>query len=145
MKKNIVFFAVSLLLLSCSNKDLKNKITYLEQVNKELKDSINKFNYNKIISSEMLVLPSQDNIGNVRFDGMIYNKLNRINYSLYQLDTLHYVKNVTKKMIFKNHSSPQFQIEVDKKLIKNNTLYLMAEYDLDTLKVQIPGVLYLKR
>jgi len=144
MKKSIIFFIVSSLLLSCNNKDLENKIKNLEQVNKELKDSIGILSYNKIITSEMIILPSNIT-GEVKFDGMIYNQLSGVNYDLYQLDTLHYVKNVRKKIIFKNSSSSQFQIKVDEKLIKNNVLYLMAEYDLDSLKVQIPGILSLKK
>ncbi|MDE1208457.1 hypothetical protein [Tenacibaculum larymnensis] len=143
MKKNIIFFVASLLLLSCNNKELETKLKSLQQENKKLKDSIVRFNYNKIISSEMIILPS-NNTNEVKFDGMIYNRLDKVSYDLYQLDTLHYIEGVTKKVIFKNNLSSQFQIKADESLIKNNILYLMAEYNLDSLKVQIPGVLYLK-
>lgn len=139
----LFFFTTIMLLASCNNKNLESKIEELKQINEALKDSISKINYNKIISSEMIILPSKVE-GDNKFDAMIYNQLKGFNYDLYQLDTFHYVKNVTKKIIMKNSSFSQFQVKIDKNLIKNNTLYLLAEYNLDSIKVQIPGVLNLK-
>lgn len=144
MKKSIFFFTTFMLLVSCNNSSLKNRVDELEKTNKALKDSIVKINYDKIISSEMIILPSNTD-GKYKFDAMIYNQFKGVKYDLYQLDTLHYIKNVTKKLIMKNSSFSQFQVAIDKELINNNTLYLMAEYNLDSIKVQIPGVLKLKQ
>ena len=140
----ILLIGVSLVLIGCNNKKLEAKVNRLEKQNKELRDSIKELNYSRILSSEMVILPTNSENKGLKFDGMLYNKLNQSNFNLYQLDTLHYVKDVEKKEVLKNHSSPQFQIEVDKALIKNNVLYLLAEFDLDSVKVQVPGVLYLK-
>ena len=139
MKKEIIFLFTCLFLFNCNNKQLENKVRDLELINKSLLDSIKKMNYNKLTSSEMIILPSKNSKG-IRFDGMVYNQLKGFKYNLYQLDTLHYVRGVNKKLIFKDYTFPQFQIDVDKKLIKKQTLYLVAEYDLDSLKIHVPGI-----
>lgn len=142
IKSRFILLIVSIVLLSCNNKELESKINSLEIENKELRDSIKKYNYYRILSSEMIILPSK-NTEKIKFDGMLYNRLNNVPFTLYQLDTLHYTKGVKRREIFRNHSSPQFQIEVHRSLIKNKTLYLLAEYNIDSIKIQVPGILYL--
>ncbi|CAL2102078.1 conserved protein of unknown function [Tenacibaculum sp. 190130A14a] len=142
-KQRIVLLVLSTVFINCNTNKLEGELEILKKENKELRDSINKLNYAKILSSEMIILPSKEKVGGQKFDGLLCNRLNEFSFDLYQLDTLHYTKGVKKREIFTNHSSPQFQIEVDRSLIKNKTLYLLAEYDLDSIKIQVPGILYL--
>lgn len=143
-KQRIVLLILSVVLINCNTDKLEGELEILKKENKELRDSINTLNYSRVLSSEMIILPSKGKDGEQKFDGLLYNRLDKFSFDLYQLDTLHYAKGVQKREIFRNHSSSQFQIEeVDRSLIKNETLYLLAEYDLDSIKIQVPGILYL--
>ncbi len=143
--KKVAVLLVLLLLYNCNNSEVEKlelRLSKLEKENSKLIDSLAKLEYSKIISSEMILIPNNKSKGKSVF-GMVINRLKGKKVNLYQTDTLHFIEGVKKKLIYSNYSSSQFEIEIDPDYIKNNVLYLVGEYDIDSVKVQIPGVLML--
>ena len=142
--RNITLFAIILILTtSCENHkiiELNNRINELENLNAKLTDSLNRNEYLKVISSELIGIP-QKNI-------LIPNEPNKFTFLLpsNQKFPEYNVYRITKngneekrELLYESYKESRFEFNFIPKSDNDNSFELLAEFDLDSIKVQIQG------
>jgi hypothetical protein len=147
--KKIFLITLSLtMFFSCSDETLKlnSRILQLEQENKTLIDSIDKIEYNKIVNSELIMLPHSNKlkVNEVnKITGLLVEHQTFKDFNIFERDTTLYTSEPEKKLIFKNYSNYRFEFDYIPKTKKDNWIHILAEFDLDSIKVKIPGIMAL--
>ncbi|WP_271784924.1 hypothetical protein [Aquimarina algiphila] len=145
--KNLFLIILSLsLFFSCSDETAKlnNRISELEQENKILIDSINKIEYNKIINSELIMIPHSNKlkVNEVnKITGLLVEHQKFKDFNIFKRDTTLYTSEPERELMFKNYSNYRFEFDYTPKTKKDNWIHILAEFDLDSIKVKIPGIM----
>ncbi len=146
MKNCFLCLLVLIFVISCDDskiKNLNNRISYLEAVNKNLRDSLNNVAYMRIISSELIGIPEKS--------VLIPNQPNKFTFMLKDLhqDLPEYSvylitkdgKKEEKELLYKNIKKPEFEFNFIPKDEKEKSFELSAEFDLDSVEVRISGAI----
>ncbi|SFN37601.1 hypothetical protein SAMN04487989_10115 [Bizionia echini] len=144
--KNITLIVIILILgTSCQNQkiaELNNQITELEDLNTELTDSLNRYDYLKVISSELIGIPDNTNL--------VPNQPNKFIFLLPTIQKFpeYNVYRITKngneevrELLYENYKESRFEFNFIPKNENDKSFELLAEFDLDSIKVQIPGII----
>jgi len=142
--KRIILLNLILLCLSCGNDEtIKNRITELETQNQVLLDSLEKLAVLQVYSSEIIILPENSDLKQNeknRFVGYIVEHQKYLKYNLYKVDTTHYTAGAKKELIGSGLTDYKFDFEYIPEKQKENWIHILAEFDLDSVKVQMPGI-----
>ena len=126
---------------SCQNKNidiLNSKISELENRNKELEDSLNRYEYEKIISHELIGVPSKDRFSINEpnsFTFVFPNRQKFHKYDVYEIDS----NNESRKLLYKNLTDSRFNYDFTPKHKNDKSFELEAIFDLDSIKIVIPA------
>ena len=143
MKNLILVVIILILTTSCENKEvaeLNSRLSKLEIQNAKLTDSLNRIEYEKIMASALYGIP--DNIK------MVPNQANRFNFLFHSTENIHpyNVYRITKngneevrELIYENHKKSIFEFDFVPETDKDKSFELLAVFDLDSIKVLIPG------
>lgn len=147
MRKSIIIFTLSVLFISCEKRDNKNLIQEIESLrneNKELKNSLTrstKTDYDKLISSELILLPSlmsfslhDENI----ITGVFSQRQKLPSYSLYLADE-NYDFEEKDKLNFQILDDNKFEFNFTPKTKKDESVRIVAIFDLDSISIQLFG------
>ncbi len=142
--KRIILLNLVLLCLSCGNDEtLQNRISELETQNQVLLDSLEKLAVSQVYSSEIIILPENSDLKlneKNRFVGYIVEHQKFLKYNLYSVDTTYYLAGAKKELIESGLTDFKFDFEFIPEKQRENWVHIMAEFDLDSVKVQIPGI-----
>jgi len=150
MKNLITIFTCLILLSSCQDdkiRELNIQISQLEDLNKKLTDSINKTDFEKITNSELIILTNDHLIIGEENEvlGMLVEHQSIPEFNLYSLDTIAHANNVKREHLLKeNFSKTFFNFSFKPKSAKDSVIYVLAEFKLDTIAIQVPGVVNVK-
>lgn len=146
MKNCFLCLLVLVFVFSCDDskiKNLNNRISYLEAVNEKLRDSLNNVTYMRILSSELIGIPEK----NV----LIPNEENKFTFMLTDLhqDLPEYSvylitkdgKKEEKELLYKDIKESKFEYNFIPKDDNEKSFKLSAEFDLDSIEVQISGAI----
>ncbi len=146
--KNIILIILSIAIFSCNDKNkikaLNSRISKLEKENKTLVDSINRMEVNKIMNSELIMIPQETilKLNQVnKLTGFLVEHQKFKNFNIYKRDTTLYTKEPRRELILKNYSDYKFEVDFVPKSKKDNWLHILAEFDLDSMTVKIPGII----
>lgn len=131
------------MLFSCQQGNselLEKKVMQLKNENKKLKDSLNTIAYNNLVSSELVLLPQlytfHDDTGMI--SGIFRQRQNFPKFNLYYADEQFKYKE-SDKIDYTLTKDNGFSFNFDKRKV-NETLKVTAIFDLDTVKVQLYGI-----
>ena len=146
LMKNITLIATILILgTSCENQkitELNNRVSELENLNTKLIDSLNRIEYLKVISSELIGIPDKNNL--------IPNQPNKFIFLLPTAQKFpeYNVYRITKngneevrELLYENYKDSRFEFNFIPKNKDDQSFELLAEFDLDSITVQIPGMI----
>ena len=142
--KRILLLYLILLCVSCGNQEkLENRITDLENQNKVLLDSLEKLAVLQVYSSELVLLPEDTDLKlheKNKIFGLLVEHQKYLKYDLYRVDTTHHTSGAKRELIASGLTDYQFDFEYVPEKKKDNWIHILAEFDLDSVKVQIPGI-----
>jgi hypothetical protein len=145
MKKIIIICALSTMIFSCrnnENENLKKRIAELEILNNKLNESLHALELSKLRSSELLLFPQKYTfeVGrNYEVYGRMFEKAKIHRYNVYQTDSLHTTE--SRRLLIKDCSETQFKVNFKPKSKNDNVMFLLAEFKLDSLKIEFPGII----
>ena len=150
MKNLIIIFSCLVLFSSFQDekiRELNYQISQLNDLNKKLTDSINQTGYKKITNSELIILTNDPLVIGEENDvlGMLVEHQSMPEFNLYSLDTIAHAENLKRKQLLKeNFSKSIFNFSFTPKTEKDSVIYVVAEFKLDTIAIQVPGVVNVK-
>ncbi len=145
MKRMIKVLLILVLITSCESKkvnELNNRIFELEKLNKKLNDSLKRNSYKRLISSQLFGISEKNSLE--------LNKLNRFKFMFSSLQTMpkYNVYKITKDgdkekrtLIYEDYTKSHFEYNFTPKNKSENSFELKALFFLDTVAIEIPGVI----
>lgn len=128
-------------LLSCNNSELTQEIEQLKKENITLKDSLERLNHSKIVSSELLLIPhtlsfklNQKNT----VSGIFYQNTVFLPYDLFLADE-NFKFEEKDKINYRLQKDNKFEFDFIPKKREDETVRVVAVFDLDTVKVNLYG------
>lgn len=137
MKKLLPLILIALLLFSCNQPKLEEEIKQLKAENKILKDSLKKFEYNKLESSQLILLPHKSTLKKNQkntITGLISEIQKYPEYELYMADE-NYEYDESDKVNFRTTRANKFEFDFTPKTEKDETVCVAVVFKLDSLKV----------
>lgn len=140
MIKNIIILSLLFLLASCQNtkiETLEKKIIELEKKNENLKSQIE---FSRLKNLQLILFPNKYKfkIGeNEKVTGKFFEISKLHKYDIYQTDSLH--SKESRKLILKDATEANFEVDFKPKSKKDDKLYLLAVFKLDSLRLEFPG------
>ncbi len=142
--RRLILLCLCMLFFACGNQDeLINRVSELEMQNKILRDSLQKLAVIQVYSSEIIVHPESAQLDlqkKNKFVGYLVEHQKYLKYNLYKTDTTHYTSGANRELIASGLKDYKFNFEFTPKKRKENWIHILAEFDLDSVKVQIPGI-----
>lgn len=148
--KNIITILFSfILIISCKDnrvEKLNNRIYQLEVLNKKLSDSLSRNTYKRIINSTLWGISEKKDLS--------VNEPNKFKFVFSSLQELpeYNIYAITKKegkksraLIYESYTKSQFEYDFTPKNKKDNSFEIEALFDLDSILVQIPGVIKINK
>lgn len=148
MKKLLLVIFYLTTIISCNDKNevLNYRISQLELENQILRDSLNQIEYRKILNSELIMIPQNSEIKlneSNSIIGMLVEHQSYQDYNIFMRDTTLYNTEPERELLFKNYSDYKFEFDYKPKSKNDNWVHILAEFDLDTVKIKIPGIIWL--
>lgn len=143
MKNLIRISFILILTTSCQNQnieELNSRISELENLNTKLIDPLNRNEYEKIMASELIGIPDKNQL--------IPNQPNKFIFSLPTIQKIHEynVYRITRngdeevrELLYEKYTESRFEFDFIPKTDKEKSFELLAEFDLDSIKIHIPG------
>ena len=141
----LISLFILLSLNSCNeNKvaDLTNQISELKKENSNLKDSISNLKINELYDFQILGTTEQSALKvneKSKINFAFVPRKNIPNYSVYEVTD---AKNDEKVLVLKNQSFSEFEYYFTPKEIGENRIDLLTVFDLDSMSIEIPAVLF---
>lgn len=145
MRTLTVLIFTLIIVTSCQNgkiSQLNKRIIALEEQNAELRDSLNRNEYRKIISSGLVGMPHGKNVianQSNMFTFFLQTQQRFPDYNIYQI-----TRNGTEEkrtLLYENYNQSTFEFDFVPKSDKDLSFELLAEFDLDSIKVLIPSII----
>jgi hypothetical protein len=145
MKKNIlslILFFCLISIVSCNdNSKLNQKIQKLELENRKLKSIVKNNDYNKVVSSQLILIPQslsfKLNKPNT-ISGILCEQQDFPKFDIYIADE-NYKFDATDKVVVKKQNGYQFEFDYTPKTLKDETVRIVAVFNLDTVKANLNG------
>lgn len=132
---------VLIVLTGCEQTIDTQKIAYLENENRKLKDSLSKLLYDRVISSEIVLLPhtlSFELNSKNKITGVFSQNQHLPPYDLYFADE-DYTYDEKDKIDFSKIEYNKFEFEFTPKNNKEETVRVVAVFNLDSVKAKLTG------
>ena len=148
MKKYILILFGLIFIFSCDSvkiDEMNDRIFELEKLNKELVDSINELNHKRVISSQLVGISEKNDLTinqSNKFMFLFSSSEKLPDYNVYEI--VQKGEDRERKLLYENLNSSNFMFEFTPKDEFDKSFVLLAEFDLDSIKVQIPGVMNMK-
>jgi hypothetical protein len=149
MKNIITILFAFILITSCKDnrvEKLNNRISELEILNKKLLDSLSRNTHSRLLNSVLWGIPEKKDLS--------ANKPNNFKFIFSSLQKLpaYNVYAITKKgdkkssvLIYENHIESQFEYNFIPKNEKDNSFEIKTLFNLDSIVVEIPGVINISK
>ena len=142
--KHLTLILISLVFLtSCGNKkveELNKRISELENQNTKLINSLNNSKYLRVLSSDLIGIPHKNNLTTNQANKFtfLFSSIQKLpKYNVYQI-----TKNGNeelRELLFENLTDSRFEYNFIPKSNKDKSFELLAEFDLDSIRVDIPS------
>ena len=133
-----------MLCVSCGNQEkLEKQISDLENQNRILLDSLENLAVSQIYSSELIILPETTDLKlheKNKLFGLLVEHQKFLKYNLYRVDTTYHTSGAKRELIASGLTDYQFEFEYVPEKKNDNWIHILAEFDLDSVKIQIPGI-----
>ena len=145
MKYKLLFLLfIAMSFVSCENTNvakLEKKIAELEKSNQKLSKELNQIEFDKMKNLQLHLFPSRYNfeVGkNYTVNGKLFEISKVHKYNVYETDSLY--SKESRKLLLKNITESSFEINFKPSSKFDNKMYLVAEFKLDSLKMEFPGI-----
>ncbi|WP_286912494.1 hypothetical protein [Flavobacterium sp. UBA4197] len=142
--KNIIYLIVLCTFFSCQKnetRELEEEVKELKSENQKLKNLLKESEYNKIVSSELVLLPhalSFELNNKNKVTGMFYQQQTFPKYDLFIADE-NYDFDETNKLNFQIKEDNQFEFDFIPKNKNDETLRVVAVFRMDTVMLKLSG------
>lgn len=138
MKKIHILIFLATSIFSCTNPSLKEEYLLLKKENQALKRQLKKTEYEKLLNSELILMPNNYNLGDKNVvTGFFYQKKDI--YPKFELFFVDEDFNKKEKIAFVSLENNEFEFEYTPMTKSDNLIRVLAMFDLDSIKVSFPS------
>jgi len=145
MRNIKLLILISFVCASCQNEkisELNKQVSELRNLNTKLKDSLAKIDYQKVISTDLVGIPHEKKMmpgTSNKFSFFLRTQQKFPNYNVYRITKEG--SDEKRELLIKDHDQSKFQFDFIPKSNEDLSFELLAEFDLDSIKVLVSGII----